>query len=85
MKIIECLNKIANKEQIRVWSNESFRKIIPNLSYDELVNCLNDEIEIIEVEKKIPEKLNKNHFHRRQRQMANKINEIIDYLEDKEN
>lgn len=34
-------------------------------------------------EKKIPEKLNKQHFHKKQRQLANKINEIIDYLESK--
>lgn len=32
-------------------------------------------------EKKIPEKLNKQHFHNRQRQLANKINEIINYLD----
>ena len=29
------------------------------------------------------EKLNKKHFHNRQRQLANKINEIIDYLKSK--
>ena len=34
-------------------------------------------------EKKMPEKLNKQHFHKKQRQLANKINEIIDYLESK--
>ena len=44
---------------------------------------LNDEVEIIEEEKKIPEKLNKQHFHKKQRQLANKINEIIDYLKSK--
>jgi hypothetical protein len=38
-------------------------------------------VEILEEEKKIPEKLNKQHFHNRQRQLANKINEIIDTLE----
>lgn len=42
---------------------------------------LNDEVEILEEEKKIPEKLNKQHFHKKQRQLANKINEIIDYLD----
>lgn len=40
---------------------------------------LNYEVEIIEEDKKI-EKINKNHFHNRQRQLANKINEIIDIL-----
>ena len=49
---------------------------------------LNDEVEIIEdkeekEEKKIPEKLDKQHFHKKQRQLANKINEIIDYLKNK--
>jgi len=52
--------------------------------FDEAINeCLNDEVEILEEEKKIPEKLNKQHFHNRQRQLANKINEIIDYLKNK--
>ena len=51
-------------------------------------NHLNDTIEILEEEKvqeekKIPEKLNKQHFHKKQRQLANKINEIIDYLKNK--
>ena len=44
---------------------------------------LNDEVEILEEEKKIPEKLKKYHFHKKQRQLANKINEIIDYLKSK--
>lgn len=37
----------------------------------------------LEEEKKIPEKLNKQHFHKKQRQLANKINEIIDYFKSK--
>lgn len=36
---------------------------------------------VVEESKGIPEKLNKQHFHNRQRQLANKINEIIDYLD----
>ena len=45
---------------------------------------LNDEVEILDDEdreKGLPEKINKHHFHKKQRQLANKINEIIDYLE----
>ena len=42
---------------------------------------LDKEVEIIEEPKGIPEKLNKQHFHNRQRQLANKINKIIDYLD----
>lgn len=34
--------------------------------------------------KEIPKKLNKQHFHKKQRQLANKINEIIDYIVIKE-
>ena len=49
-----------------------------------LFDILNDTVEILEEEKKIPEKLNKQHFHKKQRQLANKINEIIDYIVIKE-
>lgn len=52
---------------------------VKEIVFDEL----NDEVEILEEEKKIPEKLNKQHFHKKQRQLANKINEIIDYLKSK--
>ena len=40
-------------------------------------------VEMKKSKKKIPEKLNKQHFHKRQRQLTNKINEIIDYLKSK--
>ena len=46
------------------------------------IGLTESKIEILE-EKKIPEKLNKQHFHKKQRQLANKINEIIDYLKSK--
>ena len=51
--------------------------------HNSLYNMLFDTVDILEEEKKIPEKLNKQHFHNRQRQLANKINEIIDYLKSK--
>ena len=55
---------------------------------DYLAQCpqmLNDEIITFNKteEKKIHEKLNKKHFHKKQRQLANKINEIIDCLKSK--
>lgn len=46
-----------------------------------LDRVLNNKVEILEEPKGIPEKLNKQHFHNRQRQLANKINKIIDYLD----
>lgn len=52
------------------------------ITYDKNIQELKEVIEYIE-ENKIPEKLNKQHFHKKQRQLANKINEIIDYLENK--
>lgn len=56
----------------------------PIIQWDYVVmNSLNEKVEILEEEKKIPEKLNKKHFHKKQRQLANKINEIIDFLKSK--
>ena len=52
-------------------------------------NHLNDEVEIIEEDKKI-EKVDVNHLQtvkkwKRAKILGNKINEIIDYLEEKDN
>lgn len=49
--------------------------------YDDIIlhlcsDCMTFEI----IEDKKIEKLNKMNFHKKQRQLANKINEIIDYL-----
>lgn len=47
---------------------------------------LNDEVEIIEEEKEIPEKLEEKYYHDEPAlidDMAHKINEIIDYLKSK--
>lgn len=82
VKILEEeINEYTNKF-LEAWKpiSKQFRKL-----FDELLRIKNDlglnlEDEI-EEEKKIPEKLNKQHFHKKQRQLANKINEIIDYLE----
>jgi hypothetical protein len=74
------------KDEYRIWVWEGCWYVY-ELDGKDVFICtdeleLNDEVEILE-EKKIPEKLNKNHFHKRQRQLANKINEIIDYLKNK--
>ena len=64
------------------WVKEHGYVAEENMTYFYLKHCyqdLNDEVEIIEEDKKI-EKLNKMHFHKKQRQLANKINEIIDYI-----
>ena len=85
MKIINMLNKIANKEKNLCFeSNSSFDKITKNINYDELVEILNDEIKIPGEEKKIPEKLDISNFPRHNNSLkktAIKVNEIIDYLD----
>lgn len=50
-----------------------------------LNNCLNDEVEILEEENKIPEKLKLDLFIKNDVSyyVCNKINEIIDYLKSK--
>lgn len=66
-----------------------FSKVPPELhtsSSDcdkDMILRLCDESVTYEIANEI-EKLNKKHFHNRQRQLANKINEIIDYLLEKE-
>lgn len=107
MKIIDLLNKIANGEEVPkkikynnidyFWCNqckiyERFEDGSKDL-YNDLDN-LNDEVEIIEEEKKIPEKCdvlehcvnfnkNENVLLDNQLKLQNKINEIIDYLKSK--
>jgi hypothetical protein len=92
VNICKCLDEPVEilEEEINEYKNifleawkpisKQFRKL-----FDELLRIKNDlglnlEDEI-EEEKKIPEKLNNQHFHKKQRQLANKINEIIDYFE----
>lgn len=108
MKVIDLLNKIANGEEIKtfkfdgyifkydldskLWKNEN-GAIFSTYCYVE--ECLNDEIEIIEEEKKIPEKLkdilkvddltppvdeNMYKIWKQTIKNQNKINEICDYL-----
>jgi hypothetical protein len=92
MKIIDLLNKIANGEEVPEYVQyynmlqdklDTMMVCKENIYYklSNLEIQINSRVEPVEEEKKIPEKLNKQHFHNRQRQLANKINKIIDYLD----
>lgn len=107
MKIIDLLNKIAKREQPQkikyddmIWKYDNGFYINKNYvildDYCNLTTFLNDEVEILEEEKKIPEKLNielnsgidenKVNYYRATNlecDLAFKINEIIDYLKSK--
>jgi len=107
MKVIDLLNKIANGEEIkefkyyghifeydidsRLWKNED-GAIFSTYCYVE--DCLNDEVEIIEEENKIPEKLviyddsinwcyNGRAITDTEKDIIDKINKIIDCLKSK--
>ncbi len=105
MKVIDLLNNIANEEEVPKYINythKAFGKDTMMVCKENIINKLdigaielNDEVEIIEEDKKI-EKLefyNDNrlfnptteHFNQMTGWggvLANKINEIIDYLEE---
>jgi len=102
MKVIDLLNKIANGEEVpeKIKVNRYIYTYAPYIDYinednnylmdiiELNQNDLNDEIEIIEEDKKI-EKIDVNHLQqikkwKRAKILGNKINEIIDYLEEKE-
>lgn len=97
MKVIDILNKMANDDNFRPdvikfyddlftwdsqendWKNED--NSIGLLEYN-FPNTLNNEVEIIEEEKKIPEKLEilPDNEHYSNKILYGKINDIIDYL-----
>ena len=98
MKVIDLLNKIANGEDVPkkikagniIWSFDKKEKTyfmnntnIQLFYVEEITKKLNDEVEILEEEQKIPEKLKKANMTHNQAKLANKINEIIDYLKSK--
>lgn len=111
MKIIDLLNKIANGEEVPNKVIDKTRGILIESTeeydlYDKLYEediYINDEVEILEEEKKIPEKLDiiqekniKNNWKWKvygkehsynistpQKIIAEKINQVIDYLESK--
>lgn len=111
MKIIELLNKIANgnipkkiiyNEYVYQWNNiiknyEREADINTTLNWDYIaIECLNEPVEILEEEKKIPEELptwfslekdcendNIQYANYNFERMYGKINEICDYLKSK--
>ena len=98
MRVIDLLNKIANGEEVpkkikfkgidRIYEYDRLYNWFDDNSSD---NCkdifyiceLNDEVEIIEEDKKI-EKIDNAYYHETQDRQneifKNKINEIIDYI-----
>jgi len=107
MKIIDLLNKIANGEDLPSKIKIGGEQILilndskDNYLYEDndeyygkcLIHwfCLNEEVEILEEEKKIPEKINTfeeltqipANFEFNDILLADKLNEIIDYLKSK--
>ena len=103
IRVIDLLNKIANGEEIPkkikwgefilVWEELGFHdyKFLDTgdhfLYQGFAASVLNDEVEILEEEKKIPEKIEKEEIEISmaigEQICANKINEIIDYLKSK--
>ena len=90
MKVIDLLNKIANGEEAPkkikypIGDCEEFYLVgLYERLFDEDI-ILNDEIEIIEEEKKMPEKLTGLALTYNNKILVDKINEIIDYIKSKE-
>ena len=97
MKIIDLLNKIANGEEMPKYiqyynmlkgKTDIMMVCKENIFYklDQLEIQLNSRVEILEEEKKIPEKLNISNFPKHNNSLkktAIKLNEIIDYLKSK--
>lgn len=110
MKVIDLLNKIANKDEVpkaikKQWKYKwQYDEVREEYTYMQetgerfdndwlVINMLNDEIEIIEEEKKIPEKLEDYYLDKKgeypieltmyEQILRNKINDIIDYLKSK--
>ena len=99
MKIIDLLNKIANGEEAPIkfiWDDKEYH-LQRNKCYkcdetsnifeeDFILENLNDEVEILEEEKKLPEKINLKLDDwttpsQCDIELSKKIDEIIDYLE----
>ena len=99
MKVIDLLNKIANGEELpdKIFYDGNDYKLVEYGETTKLYQCLsepyelfnintdrlNEEVEIIE-DMKIPEKLGCCSTDLLEADMIEKINEIIDYLEEKE-
>ena len=84
MKVIDVLNRIANGEEIPEKIKYEL-KINTYLHCHYVPECLNDEVEIIEEDKKI-EKFEFGEIEDREHyEIKRKINEIIDKLNEMEN
>ena len=96
MKVIDLLNKMANGEEVQQFEyyGGTYRKSKKDNKYwcngmwfEFDIDVLNDEVELLEEPKGIPEKINNSYYHLEQGEQnqlfKNKINEIIDYLESK--
>ena len=100
MKVIDLLNKIANGEEVPKkikyinkffdYDNADYFNTDIGYLFERCTLCviLNDEVEIIEEEKKIPEKLPKSVTDnacssKDMRLIAITINQLIDYLKTK--
>ena len=97
MKIIDLLNRIAKGEEVPKkikYDNQVFeyrKDMLDYYCYDYDLNLmgyqkiLNEEVEILEEEKKIPEKLVEpiasEYTYDYAKKICHKINEIIDYLD----
>ena len=98
MKIIDLLNKIANGEEVpkkiyygaQYWINK-YPNDYEGLGYggcllnNICLNNLNDEVEIIEEDKEIPEKIGVINYVEDHATVLihHKVDEIIDYLQNK--
>ena len=98
MKIIDLLNKIANGEEVpkkvkydNIYEYDYDEKnyayfFIDHYNYlfdEDITQILDDEVEILEEEKKIPEKIYYVGDDVEKEIITNKINEIIDYFKSK--
>ena len=101
MKVIDLLNKIANNEEVPkfkyyggtyIYDKETGMYWYQSTWFDFDIKYLNDEVEIIEEEKKIPKKLGECAYvdgeiayswSKSEALLKTKINEIIDYLKSK--
>lgn len=95
MKVIELLNKIANGDEVpekifysdKIWYwdpkvddyTEDYKRLFNYYLVDCLISCLNDEVEIIEEDKKI-EMLELSNATINEQEIEFKINEIIDVI-----
>lgn len=102
MKIIELLNKIANGEEVPkkikydniIFEYDGIYYVTEHTYLDEycdISRCLNDTVEILEEEKKIPKKLNLDIDELRGKEtprtidylIESKLNEVLDFLKNK--